>query len=118
MAAPKGNQYAKGRTMPIEQVEVRKLTRARLEAILHKYLDSKADDLKAILKTPGDLPMIELMVVSVMSKSASLGDQNRMDYLLSRLLGKVPDRVEFEDKTDQNEIERLKSEYKAIMKKP
>jgi len=116
----KGNQAAKGRTLPPEQHAIRKLTKVRLEEILHKYMDSTKDELKRIIDNPGETPMIELMVISVMAKGVTQGDQNRLDYLLNRLgnIGPVAQKVEFEDKTDHAEIERLKEEYKAIARKP
>lgn len=116
--APKGNQYAKGRIMPEGLIAQRRLTRVRLEEILQKYLSTPLTELRELIKNPGDTPSIELIIVSILAKSISTGDQHRLEFLLNRILGKIPDKVEFEDKTDHAEIERLKNEYKKIFNKP
>lgn len=118
MPFKKGNQAAKGRVMPEGQLAMRRLTRVRLEEIIHRYMDKTIAELKAIIADPGPTPAIELIIISLISKSITAGDQHRLDSILNRIHGKVPDKVEFEDKTDQNEIERLKAEYKTIMRKP
>jgi hypothetical protein len=114
----KGNKAAKGREIPEGQIAIRRLTKVQLETIIYKFLWLTKAQLESILKTPGETPMIELYVAAIMAKGSSGGDPTRLESLLARIHGKVPDKVEFEDKTDQNEIERLKAEYKAIMKKP
>lgn len=118
MRFKKGNQAAKGRTIPEGQLALRRLTRVRLEEIIHKYMDYDLKALQAIIKDPGPTPAIELIIISLISKSITVGDQYRLDSILNRIHGKVPDKVEFEDKTDHAEIERLKEEYKKIARKP
>ncbi len=118
MPFKKGNQLAKGRVMPEGQLALRRLTRVRLEEIIHKYMDYDLKALQAIIKDPGPTPAIELIIISLISKSITAGDSYRLDSILNRIHGKVPDKVEFEDKTDRAEIERLKAEFLATAKKP
>ncbi len=118
MKFKKGNTAAKGRIMPEGLIAQRRLTRVRLEEILQKYLNTPLTELKEILGNPGTVPAIELMIVSILAKSITAGDQYRLEFLLNRIIGKVPDKVEFEDKTDQAEVDRLKAEYMKIARKP
>ncbi len=116
--APKGNQYAKGRTLLEGQIATRRLTRAKLEEILHKYMHSTKDELALKLKEPGDTPAIELMVISVMAKALQNGDTYRLEFLLNRLIGKVPDKIDFTDRTADSEREALKKMLIEVAKKP
>jgi len=118
MPFKKGNKAAKGRVMPEGQLALRRLTKVRLEEIIHRYMDKTLDDLKTLLKDPGPTPAIELIVVSLIAKSITVGDQHRLDSLINRIHGKVVDKVEFEDVTDQAEVDRLKELYKKIGRKP
>ncbi len=118
MGFQKGNKLGKDRYMPEGLLAQRRLTRVRLEEILQKYLGTPLTKLKELIKDPGDTPAIELIIVSVLAKSITHGDQHRLEFLLNRIIGKVPDKVHVTDETDHEEIERLKAEYKKIMNKP
>ena len=111
----KGNQAAKGIQKPEGFLKERKLTRLGLELIIQKYLHSTADELKAILKEPGQTTVIELMVISIMARGMSGGDTQRAEFILNRLIGKVPDKVEVNDVTNKEMAEEMKNNLiKAI----
>ena len=111
----KGNQAAKGIQKPEVFLKERKLTRLGLELIIQKYLHSTADELKAILKEPGQTTVIELMVISIMARGMSGGDTQRAEFILNRLIGKVPDKVEVNDVTNKEMAEEMKNNLiKAI----
>jgi hypothetical protein len=58
--------------------------------------------------------MLELMVASIISKGLATGDQQRLNFLLDRLVGKTPDRVEsvqvnpFQNMTDEEKLEKAR----------
>lgn len=111
----KGNQAAKGIQKPEGFLKERKLTRLGLELIIQKYLHATADELKAILKEPGQTTVIELMVISIMARGMSGGDTQRAEFILNRLIGKVPDKVEVNDVTNKELAEEMKQNLiKAI----
>jgi hypothetical protein len=51
------------------------------------------DELDEILADPVT-PMINKMVAQVIKKAAAEGDQHRLNFLLDRLIGKVPTPIE------------------------
>lgn len=113
----KGNQAAKGREVRPEVYENRKVSRLMLEAAIHKYFYHTHAELAAILKEPGLTPAYELMVVSILAKGIGGGDTNRMEALFNRIHGKVPDRIEFEDKTvDQDTKKQIVDQLLEVAK--
>ncbi len=117
MPFKKGNKAAKGREMPEGQLAVARLTVVQLRTLILTYMSMSRADIKRIHDDP-DTPMVDLYIISILINGAKVGDDRRFDALFNRALGKVADRVEFEDKTDQAEIDRLKEEYKKTMSKP
>ena len=49
--------------------------------------------LKALVNAP-DTPVIELMIASIIYKGLEYGDQQRLDFMLNRLIGRVKEQVE------------------------
>lgn len=112
----KGNQAAKGRILPDGLLTERKLTRARLESILQKHVHMTKDELKAVINNPAT-PAIELMVVSVIHKAVSTGDQAKIEFLLGRIssVGTLTQKIEFNDVTDKELAEEMANDLvKAI----
>ena len=66
----------------------RQLTNFEFERIANKYLFACKDDVTKALTNP-KTPFIELMVCSVIHKAVVKGDERRLDFLLSRLIGKI-----------------------------
>ena len=99
---PRETQFKKGQKRhplagrpktPPDILEARKVNQAEFERILNKYLYTSRAELKKIIETPGT-PMIEVVVASILAQAALKGDQTRLEFVLSRLLGKVKERVE------------------------
>lgn len=112
----KGNQAAKGREIPEGQLALRRLTKVQLETIIHKYLYLPKKELDRVIKNPDNIPMIELIVVGIMARAASGGDDNRLQSILNIIHGKIPDRVKVEDETDRAQIERLKAQLRESLR--
>lgn len=113
----KGNQAAKGNFVAPKIYEGRRLTRVIYEEILHKYLHCTKAELEAIGKDP-NTTAIELLVVSVMAKAITNGDDKRVEFLLARLLGKVPEHVKFTDETEEKTIKDMALKLLEIAKEP
>jgi hypothetical protein len=79
--------------LPKEIHEARKFNQIALEQTINKllYLDRAA--LKAVLADP-QAPMLDLVVAAILSQAATKGDQQRLEWIAMRLIGKVQDRIE------------------------
>lgn len=79
--------------LPKEILAARRLDKDAFERILHEFMHMTKEQIQERLKR-ADTPMIELMVGSVFVKSVQAGDPHRFQFLLERLLGRAPLRVE------------------------
>ena len=79
--------------LPDDIKEARKLNQIELERLVNKYLWLTADEVKALDKNPAT-PMMERMILSIVSIAAEKGDQQRLEFILCRLIGKVKDQIE------------------------
>lgn len=73
--------------------ESKKLTRQHLETTLNRYLFLAEDETTAAFKSKLT-PNIDRMVCAVIHKAVTEGDYRHLDFLLSRLLGKMKETVE------------------------
>lgn len=74
--------------LPEDIKETRKLTQIEFERIANKYLFARKDEIAKSSADP-NTPVIELLVGSIIHKAVVEGDERRLDFLLSRLVGKV-----------------------------
>lgn len=115
----KGNQAKKGKFMLEGQVAERRLTRTKLEEILQKHLHKSKQELMDVLKDPATIAL-ELMVVSVLVKAINTGDQVRLQFLLDRIIGKIPEKIEMktQDVTDEEKLKKMALDILEVAKKP
>lgn len=91
-----GNKAAKGKgrpSLPPEVKAAKKLTRAALEELLHRYVHMTKLELAARKKAE-DASQLELMVIGIIEAGAKWGDSHRLNFLLDRLVGKVAEPVD------------------------
>ena len=79
--------------VPNDLKEARKLNQIELERTVNRYLFADRETLQKAIKNPST-PVMELMVASIMAQAIRLGDQQRLEFILSRLIGKVKDQIE------------------------
>lgn len=84
--------------VPEDLKEVRKITNTSLETKLHEFLTMSAQELSGVKQNPKS-SMLELMIHSIVVNAVNRGDQQRMGFLMDRLLGKVKDQIEVETYT-------------------
>ena len=70
-----------------------RLSRTEFQACIQKFLDMDRATVQAIAEDPG-APMLDVMLASVLHKAVKFGDIARLEWLVSRVIGKVPDVVE------------------------
>ena len=91
----KGNKGGPGRPkIPKDLQKAKKLSRTVVEVTLSKYLLLPADKLSETLKDTS-LPILDQVVLRVCAQAIKEGDSARLNFLLDRIIGKVPaeDRV-------------------------
>lgn len=104
---PKGAQR-----IPADIKEARKLNQIEFEKIANKYLYSTPDQIKKVTQNP-DTPVLDLLITSILHKAVVEGDEKRLEFLLTRLLGKVPDKVI--NTVDQEVLDAIKNfENKSV----
>ena len=89
-----GNTFGKGRPqVPEDLKELRKLTKPALELMMNRLIFLPVPQLK-IIKKGRNTPSIEKILCNVIIKAVAWGDIGRLGFLLDRLIGKVPDKIE------------------------
>ncbi len=89
----KGNQASKGHGRPKVDVvlkTLRSVNRATVERLINDFLSMPLDELTLVANDPRTLAL-EAMIAKVCVLGVAGGDQTRLNYLLDRLIGKVPD---------------------------
>lgn len=74
------------------------LTKDKVSSILGKFATMTRDQLQDVAADPKS-SMIEIMIASIMVKAAKEGDYARLDFLLTRSIGKVKDELELQART-------------------
>ena len=72
------------------------MTRVLFEEIINRFILLSRDEIREKL-TAKETPALVLMVLAVMHEAVGKGDQMRLDFILNRMIGKVPERVEVDD---------------------
>ncbi len=74
------------------------LTKDKVSAILGRFATMTRDQLQDVATDPKS-SMIEIMIASIMVKAVKEGDYARLDFLLTRSIGKVKDELELQART-------------------
>lgn len=68
--------------------------------LLNEYVELTQDQLAEKLKS-GGCTMLEEMIMSIMLHAKKKGDHQKMEFLLNRLIGKVPNEIDVTTKGDK-----------------
>lgn len=100
----------KGRPPDSPEIKaLKKLTKGELAVLLNKVLQSKPEDLKTFKGT-----VLELWLAAGATKAIQTGDYSRLEFLINRLIGKVPDKLEVSEIDSVSDEELLKMAENAI----
>ena len=69
------------------------LTQDKVSSVLGKFCLMTRIELQEIVQSPKST-MLEVTVASILARAAKDGDYSRLEFLLSRSIGKVTDKVE------------------------
>lgn len=83
------------RALPQDLKEAREQNAKEFEASLYKYMKLNMAELKAAYANPST-PARDLAVIKILEQSINKGDQQRLNFLLERTIGKVKDVSEVE----------------------
>ncbi len=81
--------------IPEDLIGARKVNRAEVERLLNKFLIMGPLELNEFKRDP-KATMLELMIHSIVVKAVNSGDQQRLDFLLNRLIGPVKQQLQVE----------------------
>lgn len=81
------------RALPPELKEARLMNANKVEETLYKYMSSPLETLQAVMKDP-TTPAMDLVVIKILTEAIRTGDHNRLDFLLTRTIGKSIDRIQ------------------------
>lgn len=97
-----------GRPPTPEDLKLSRLqNRLEFERILHKYAFMNATEINEAVRSK-EKPMLELIVGQILSKAFNEGDPRRLEFLLDRMIGKVPSEPE-PLPPSQRDMARMKS---------
>lgn len=84
----------KGRKpLPEDLRKATRLTKARLEGTINKYLWMSRDELQSKIRR-SSTPMLEVIIGQIVWKAAVEGDPKRLDFILDRVIGKVKEQID------------------------
>ena len=90
-----------------------KLSKTSLEAAMNKFLHIDRAGLKVIANDPAST-MLDIAIASILTKAVTQGDQQRLDWIVSRLIGKVTDKVKV-DMPRATILERAKGDEQLVL---
>jgi hypothetical protein len=108
--------------VPADLLEARKFTRLKLERVLNRMIHMTRQELSDYIKNP-NIGAMELLLASILTKAISHGDYQRADFILNRLVGKVPDKIDatitnpFLGMSDEEKLEKAKEVVVVLEKK-
>jgi hypothetical protein len=69
------------------------LTNDKIQGVIGRFADMTRDELQAVIQNQKS-SMLEITVASILAQAAKGGDYTRLEFLLSRTIGKVKDQLE------------------------
>lgn len=93
---------------PLEVQVAKAFNRNVVELALAKYLSLPIGELKKLKDDP-TLPSHDQIVISIIISSILFGDAGRYSFLLDRLIGKVPEKIDIEVSGVIEQIKYLKT---------
>lgn len=90
----KGNTHGKGRPLiPTDLKSVRKLSSDEAQRLIVMFASMTPEELVQTIKDP-KTPAMHSLLCNIILKGISGGDSQRMEFLFSRTIGKVLEKVE------------------------
>lgn len=79
--------------MPKELREAKKMNKIKFMELLVKYLGATLEDLQKAKKDK-KTPSLDRIVISVIINAINKGDEKRLEFLMSRIIGKVKSDID------------------------
>ena len=89
-----GHKISKGAVpIPVEVIEARKINKVESERILNKFLNLSLDELASFANNKSN-NVHEMLVARILYEGIKRGDHVKLEWVYSRLVGKVKEEVE------------------------
>lgn len=88
---------------PKDLQDARRLNQYEFERTVNKMLALSVTDLKEALQKP-EITVLDKMIGTIMEKAALRGDVKRAEWIMSRMLGKVKERVEISSTSQSSRV--------------
>lgn len=95
-----GRDFQKGKPggpgqpkIPVEVIEARKINKVESERILNKFLHLSLDELAAFANDKSNT-VHEMLVARILYEGIKRGDHVKLEWVYSRLVGKVKEEIE------------------------
>lgn len=88
----------------IELKKIRRLKRAEAQDSIQKWISKSLGELNQELKNP-NTKALDAMIISTILFTIKYGDQRRLDWIFTQLLGRIPITVE-DNRADGPKIQR------------
>lgn len=102
--------------LPREFKKARRLTRTAFEGICNRFVHMTGPELRKAKYEP-QRTQLERIVIAVLEKAEGWGDTSRLNFVLDRLIGKVPDEIKHSGAID-TESARQREEARLIASDP
>lgn len=79
--------------LPKDLRDARRLGQLELERAINRLIYLSRAELRAVIENP-DTPMFDITIASIIAQAAQKGDQQRLDFILTRVIGRVKDQIE------------------------
>lgn len=87
-----------GPGLPKDIRDARKLGQVELERTINRLIYLTGSELAALIAEPLT-PMFDKIIAQILQQAADKGDQARLEFVLARTLGKIPDKLEVKTPT-------------------
>lgn len=81
---------------PPELKAARRLTKTAFEEICNRFIHMTKVELREAKREP-ERTLLEHIVIAVLEKAEDWGDTGKLNFVLARLIGNVPDKLEVSD---------------------
>jgi hypothetical protein len=90
---------------PLEMRMLKAVTNTTLATMIQKAITQKPDELKELLKHP-DTNAIEAIILGTIIDAVQHRNYNKLEQLLERVIGKVPDKIDMTSKGESINISK------------
>ena len=109
---PKGGRIVGSTVLP---KEIKQYNSVSISHTMAKYISKTVAELAQFSKDK-DLPVLDMLIVRILAKAIEKADQTRFNFILERMIGKVPDKIDHISSDGSLSPRCLKIEFVGVKK--